>query len=114
MARTLEELRERYNSVAQDKKGFGMGGGPRGRRMSGKPKNLRATVKRILSYVGKYKYRLISVFVCKLLTTVTTLSASYLIAPIINRITLEVNPDAGVYEVIERCINNAECARNCG
>lgn len=96
MSRTLDELRERYNSVAQDKKGFGMGGGPRGRRMSGKPKNIGSTVKRILSYVGVYKYRLILVLVCMLLTTLTSLFASYLIAPIINRITLEVNPSADI------------------
>ncbi len=98
MARTLDELRARYNSVAQDKKGFGMGGGPRGRRMSGKPKNLGNTVKRILAYVSAYKYRLIAVLLCMLLTTVTSLCASYLIAPIINRITLEVNPDAVISE----------------
>ena len=98
MARTLDELRAQYNSVAQDKKGFGMGPGPRGARMSGKPKNVKATVKRLLSYVGEYKFRLIAVLVCMLLTTLTSLFASYLIAPIINRITLEVNPLAEISE----------------
>ncbi len=96
MSRTLDELRARYNSIAQDKKGFGMGPGPRGARMSGKPKNIGSTVKRILSYVGVYRYRLILVLVCMLLTTLTSLCASYLIAPIINRITLEVNPAADI------------------
>ncbi|MBO7197054.1 MAG: ABC transporter ATP-binding protein [Clostridia bacterium] len=71
--------------------GPGRGRGPSGK---GKPKNMGKTVGRILSYVGKYKLRLISVFVCMLLTTVSSLCAGYLIAPIINRITLEVNPDA--------------------
>ncbi|MBE6532941.1 MAG: ABC transporter ATP-binding protein [Ruminococcaceae bacterium] len=53
-----------------------------------------ATIKRLLSYVGKYKLRLISVFLCMFLTTVSSLCAGYLIAPIINRITLAVKPDA--------------------
>ena len=98
MSRTLDELRARYNSVAQDKKGFGMGPGPRGRggMGGGKPKNLGSTVKRILSYVGVYKFRLLSVLLCMLTTTITSLFASYLIAPIINRITLEVNPSADI------------------
>ncbi|MBR4835492.1 MAG: ABC transporter ATP-binding protein, partial [Clostridia bacterium] len=51
------------------------------------------TIKRLLNYVGKYKGRLILVLVCMLLTTVSSLCAGYLIAPIINRITIAVNPD---------------------
>ena len=95
MARKLEELKKQYNSVSHGMSlrggGPGRGRGPSGK---GKPKNMGKTVGRILSYVGKYKLRLISVFVCMLLTTVSSLCAGYLIAPIINRITLEVNPDA--------------------
>ncbi|MBP3401600.1 MAG: ABC transporter ATP-binding protein [Clostridia bacterium] len=53
-----------------------------------------ATIKRLLSYVGKYKMRLALVFLCMLLTTVSALCAGYLTAPIINRITLAVNPNA--------------------
>ena len=95
MARKLEELKKQYNSVSH---GMSLrGGGPgrgRGPRAMGKPKNMGRTVGRILSYVGKYKALLFLVFACMLLTTVSSLCAGYLIAPIINRITLAVKPDA--------------------
>ena len=95
MARKLEELKKQYNSVSH---GMSLrGGGPgrgRGTRAMGKPKNMGRTVGRILSYVGKYKALLFLVFACMLLTTVSSLCAGYLIAPIINRITLAVKPDA--------------------
>ena len=95
MARTLEQLKKQYNSVShgQSLRGGGPGRGP-GPRAKGKPQNMGNTVKRLLGYVGKFKMRLISVFLCMFLTTVSSLCAGYLIAPIINRITLAVNPDA--------------------
>ncbi len=95
MARNLDELKKQYNSVSHGMSlrggGPGRGRGPHGK---GKPKNLSKTVGRILSYVGKYKLRLIGVFLCMFLTTISSLCAGYLIAPIINRITLAVKPDA--------------------
>ena len=94
MARSIEELRKQYNSKSHGESlrgGPGMRGGKRG---SGKPKNLGATIKRLLSYVGRYKFRLIFVFVCMIMTTLSSLFGSYLIVPIINRITLEVDPTA--------------------
>ncbi len=95
MARTLEELKTQYNSVSHGEslRGGGPGRGP-GPRAKGKPKNVGKTVGRLLSYVGKYKFRLITVFLCMFLTTVCSLCGGYLIAPIINRITLAVNPNA--------------------
>ncbi len=95
MARTLAELQKQYNSASHGESLRG-GPGPRGgpRRVSGKPKNLGATVKRLLGYVGKYKFRLILVFLCMILTTVSSLAGGYLIVPIINRITLAVDPSA--------------------
>ena len=94
MARQLEELKKQYNSVSHGMSlrggGPGRGRGPHGK---GKPKNMGNTVKRLLGYVGKYKGRLILVLVCMILTTVSSLCAGYLIAPIINRITIAVNPD---------------------
>ena len=95
MARTLEELRKQYNSVSHGEslRGGGPGRGP-GPKAKGKPKNIGKTVGRLLSYVGKYKFRLFFVFLCMILTTVTSLCGGYLIVPIINRITLEVNPNA--------------------
>ena len=94
MARTLEELRRQYNSGDKNRSlrgGMGRGPGPRAK---GKPKDLKRTVGRILGYVGKYKFRLILVFLCMALTTVFSLIGGYMVAPIINRITLEINPNA--------------------
>ena len=94
MARNIEQLKKQYNSITHGEslRGGPGGGPPRGRRASGKPKKLGNTVKRLLSYVGKYKLRLMLVFLCMILTTLATLCGSYLIVPIINRITLEVDP----------------------
>jgi len=93
MARSLEELKKQYNSVSHGQSLRGGGPGHRhGPRAKGKPKNIGKTVKRLLSYVGKYKFRLILVFVCMILTTLSSLCGGYLIAPIINRLTLAVYP----------------------
>ena len=109
MARSLESLQKQYNSSASDHKGGpgrgpggpggpGPGHGPRGgpgmRGMGGgKPKNTAKTIKRLLNYVSKYKIRLFFVLFCMLMSTVTSLLGGYLLAPIINRLTLAVNPD---------------------
>ncbi len=95
MARTLSELQKQYNSM---EKGGKRGHGPGGPRIhgGGKPKNAGATVKRLLRYVGVYKVRLILVFLSLILHTAFFLCGSYLIAPIINRITLAVNPLADI------------------
>lgn len=99
MARALEELQKRYNSRSRDAQGRSMAGqmGPRGRggpRMTGKPKELKRTVGRLLSYVGRYKFRLIIVLICMLLTAVSSLIGGFMIAPIVNKLTLELFPDA--------------------
>ena len=95
MARTIEQLKQQYNSKSHGESLRGGPGGPRGAaRAKGKPKNLGATVKRLMAYVGRYKFRLILVVVCMILTTVASLCAGYLLVPIINRITLAVKPDA--------------------
>ena len=97
MARSLEELKKQYNSVShgQSLRGGGPGRGP-GPRAKGKPKNIGKTIKRLLSYVGRYKFRLIFVFLCMILTTVSSLLGGYLIVPMINRLTLAVNPSANI------------------
>ncbi|MBQ2388894.1 MAG: ABC transporter ATP-binding protein, partial [Clostridia bacterium] len=103
MARSLEKLKKQYTSVAPDKKGGMMGGhgpGGPGRRMGprpqGKPKSTKPTVSRLLKYVGRYKWRLLMVIFCMLFGSVTALCGSYFLAPIIDRITLTVNPDANI------------------
>ncbi len=95
MARSLEELQKQYRSASHGESL--RGGGPRGHRgprAKGKPKHMAATVKRLLSYVGKYKFRLILVFTCMILTTLCSLCGGYLTVPIINRLTLAIKPDA--------------------
>ena len=98
MARNIEQLKERYNSISHGEslRGGPGRGGPRGGRASGKPKDAWNTVKRLLSYVGKYKFRLIFVFVCMILTTLASLCGGYLIVPIINRITKAIDPNANL------------------
>ena len=111
MARTLEQLQKQYNKAPSHQSlrggpGRGGPGGPHGARLGGKPKNLKVTIKRLLSYVGEYKLRLMLVFFCMIASTVFSLCGGYLIAPIINKITLEINPDANLkYSPIEQFAN---------
>ncbi len=99
MARTFEQLSARYGKTSADPKKGMMGGrrGPGGPRMSGKPKDAAKTIGRMLSYVGKYKARLVLVLICMLLSTVASLIGSYMLAPIIDRITAEVAPEIGLH-----------------
>ena len=94
MARSLEQLKKQYSHSASGKgpRGPMMGGpgrgprGPMGRGPGGKPKNLKKTIGRLLSYVGKQKALLIVVFLFMLVNTVTSLVGGYMTRPIINRI----------------------------
>ncbi len=63
-------------------------GGPnnRARMATGKPKDTKNTVRRILGYVALFKKRLVLVFFCMIFTTAATLAGSYLMRPIINHI----------------------------
>lgn len=103
MARTLEELKGRYSKSASAgavRRGPGGPGGARGggpmMRGGGKPKATRATVMRLLQYLSPYKLHLGMVLFVMLLHSAATLCASYLLAPIIDRITLEVMPNAEI------------------
>jgi ATP-binding cassette subfamily B protein len=107
--RTLEQLQKQYNrgNSSFGKKGpAGPGGpgGPRGRNMGmkGKPKEFKKTVSRLFSYVGKYKLRLVFVFLCMMFTTVSSLIGGYLMAPIVNRIATHVTGEAPNMSAIER------------
>ncbi len=85
MARSLEELRKQYARAVKPQRG-GPGGGPgrHGPRAKGKPKNTKATIFRMLSYLKPYKLHLIIVAVCMLLTSATSLAGSLMLRPIIN------------------------------
>ncbi len=94
--RTLESLQKQYARTVSEKRGMGPGHGPRGGRgphAHGKPKNVGATIKRLLSYLKGYRLHLAAVLFCMLLSTLTSLCGSYMLSPIINRIQLQILPD---------------------
>ena len=95
MARKLEVLQKSYSSTAkQGAKQMPAGppgrGGPRIH--GGKPKNAKKIIGRLFSYLKVYRFRLILVLICMLLTTMTSLVATYLLAPVINYLTSLVMP----------------------
>ena len=85
-----ESLKRRYGSrvsagtIAGGGRGHGPGHGPGARRMSGRPKDARATVKRLLGYLNQYKLGMSLAFLCVIAGTVTNLAGSYMLRPIIN------------------------------
>lgn len=97
MARTLEQLQSSYTSdTVQKKRGMmrpGPGRGGPGARGGVKPKNTRKIIGRLLSYMKPYRLRLVLVALCMLFSTVAALIASYMMAPIINRLALAIKPD---------------------
>lgn len=105
MARSLEELQKQYNTHASDKRGpGGPGMGPRGHmgpgrgrgpgvRAKGKPKNTKAVVIRLFSYIKKHTALLLLVVLCMAASTVASLCGSYMLSPIINKLALYINPD---------------------
>ena len=103
--RTLEDLQKQYSrSGGPGRKRGPMGHGPGGpgmRGAKGKPKNMGATVKRLLHYVGAYKFRFVIALVCMLLNTAASLCGSYMLAPIINRLTLFVTGNQGTMSAME-------------
>lgn len=49
-----------------------------------KPRNTKATVKRLFSYLEQERYKIAAAFVCVLVSAASTLAGSYLLRPIIN------------------------------
>lgn len=86
----IDILKRRYGSRVSagsspaEGRGHGPGHGPGARRMSGRPKNAKATVKRLLSYLNQYKAGMSLAFICVIAGTVTNLAGSYMLRPIIN------------------------------
>lgn len=87
----LERLARRYGSSAP--KDAPRGHGMRGRRgfKCGKPKDMSKTIKRILSYISKDKYKLFAAFFFVLLSSGASLAGSYMLRPIINRFIAPTN-----------------------
>lgn len=83
-------LKEKYGQTTQtqQKKEMDIGRGP-GRNQAmgahGKPKNISKTLKRLLAYLGKEKKLILLALFTTLVFTVSSLAASYMLRPIINR-----------------------------
>ena len=98
-ARSIEELQKRYSSLGKTGPRRGPGGpGPRGRgpRPKGKPKNSRATVSRLVGYIAAYRFRLIFVLLCMLVSTLTSLAGSYLLRDVINALDRDADPSKSI------------------
>lgn len=92
-ARNLEALKKQYNKygVAMPQGPVGPGGGPRGgpaaraRTMGGgKPKKTQNTIKRLLSYMGKYRALLVLAVFLVIFRSITHIAGAYMLRPIIN------------------------------
>ncbi len=72
--------------MSKENNGGGRGGGF-GRTMANKrkPKNVKATITRILSYLKPYKFRLLVVFVCIILSALANVMGANFIAKLIDR-----------------------------
>ena len=69
-------------------------------------KNARKTITRILGYLARYKLRIFVVLLCMLANTLASLCCSYLLAPIINKLTLAVTGEEQPMSNIERLADN--------
>ena len=108
-ARTLETLRKQYSggSSNQGERVRGGFGGRRGPQImgGGKPTDTKLTVRRLFRYVGVYKFKLLMVFICMLMSTVTSLLGSYLLMPIINRLANVPAGDGALATAADRVIS---------
>lgn len=101
----MDSLKRRYGrhssvtAVAAGGPGHGPGGHGPGRRMaaagSGKPKQTRETVRRLLAYLREDKLKMGLAFVCVVLNTLGTLVGSYMLRPIINTYIAPVDGSRG-------------------
>ncbi|NLY61730.1 MAG: ABC transporter ATP-binding protein [Clostridiales bacterium] len=89
-----ESLLRRYGNRINGANGPGEGRpggfrgprGPRGGMGVGKPKNMSSTINRLLTYIGRDKFKILFVFICVLGSSVTNLGGSYILRPIINNL----------------------------
>ncbi len=96
-----ERLLKKYSGVKKDgtvKKNMDvMGRGNRDAAFSakGKPKDMKASILRLLRYLAKERALLVVAMICAVIQTVSTLAASYMLRPIMNKFIYfdEANPD---------------------
>lgn len=80
----LKKKYQKHASAAAPGRGPGRGRGPQMAGKKGKPKEMKKTIGRLMSYVGREKKKIALAFVCVILTTVSNLAASYVLRPVIN------------------------------
>lgn len=81
--------------------GFGRPGVPRAGMKSGKPKNISATINRLLAYIGRDRIKILFVFACVLGSNLSGLGGSYILRPIINNL---VSAELSVEEKIDSLV----------
>jgi len=85
-AKRLEEKYKGQGSSPKKQMNIMPRGGPmRGMNAKGKPKDMKKTVSRLIAYLSKEKFRIIISVVFSIINTLTTLAASYMLRPIINK-----------------------------
>ncbi len=105
-ARNLKELQKRYAGMGRttvpgpSMGGPGMGRGPgrgpgggRGPRPQGKPKQTKATIRRLLTYITAYRFHLILALMFMVFNTAASVLGSYLLRDVINVMDESVAPD---------------------
>lgn len=83
-AQRVESLKRRYGRALPPAKTKG-GLGGRKEMKSGAPKNMKATIKRLLSYLSEYRFKMGLAFFSVIVGTLAQLSGAYMLRPIINQ-----------------------------
>lgn len=98
-AERLERLSQRYGSSPADggKKMPAMHRGRPNMHKKGKPKDASKTMKRILQYISKDKYKLAMAFLFVILSSVASLAGSYMLRPIINNFIAPSNGKPSIF-----------------
>jgi ATP-binding cassette subfamily B protein len=96
-AEKASRLKEKYSGRAassSQKKEISVGPRGRGNAMSGggKPKDLSGTVSRLIQYLAKERFLIVTALICTFINTTATLATSYMLRPIMNRF-LYYDPD---------------------
>ena len=83
----IESLKKRYGRSSLPAKNRGTMGGHGGNRQikGGLPKNTKATISRLMSYLNEYKVFMGAALFCVLVGTLAMLAGSYMLRPIINQ-----------------------------
>lgn len=83
----IDSLKKRYGRASLPVKSQGAMGGPGGNRQvkGGIPKNAKATIRRLMSYLNKYKFFMGAALFCVIIGTIAMLAGSYMLRPIINQ-----------------------------